>query len=205
MAQFVAYPPCKIHSSKPITQSDALKLVSSYLEAAATDPSLHPNALLTESGPVSSNSGANLGLVLHNLQRVQAGLRGEYLEPEIDLTGFGGEIGTIEATDVPVLGASAADNGVISEGAPVVAGQQKDEWQDKEEFEREQGVDQGELGSQITARREQLSNATGIPNVAKTKTSGDKEDRKKRKKERRQQEKRDKMSKTNRQNDMDET
>ncbi|KAJ6064091.1 hypothetical protein N7499_012771 [Penicillium canescens] len=52
---------------------------TAYLDRAATDPSLQPNASISEHGPVSRTTAAAPNLILHNLKRVQAGLSGEHL------------------------------------------------------------------------------------------------------------------------------
>lgn len=144
-----AFPPFRLHSTERVSPSHALRLVSAYLEAATTDPSLHPNALLTENGPVTPASGAVTGLVLHNLKRIEAGLKGEYLAPDLDLDGF----------EVEALPDSVAQEGGITSlsdpnqarrGVQEVSNLDMD-WQDKDEFEREQEIIQGDVGSRNNA------------------------------------------------------
>ena len=190
MASYVSYPPHHLYSSYPIPASQALDLLSTYLIATNTDASLHPNALLTESGPISANSGSNTGLVLHNLKRVEAGLRGEHLGADLSFSKFGGE-GLPELQVGKDEGGTSTDKAGLAKGA-VVDGQDQDVdmenaeegWQDKSEFEREQEVTQGETGKRMPNVVE-----GEVPNVRESKSTGDKEDRKKRKKQRRNQEK----------------
>ncbi|KAK5016810.1 hypothetical protein LTR39_001885 [Cryomyces antarcticus] len=81
----LAYPPIVHHHSSPLPQPDALTAVSTHLAESANNPSLHPDALLTPSGvQYSTHGGPTGGLTLHNLRRVEAGLRGEHLaaDPE---------------------------------------------------------------------------------------------------------------------------
>ena len=198
MAAYNAHPPHRHHSTERITPSHALSLLSSYLAAASTDPSLHPNALLTEGGPTTPASGAqNIGLVLHNLKRVEAGLSGQQLGADLTLEKYGGEgLPDLMFTEncfqdlLPeVSGQPLGDGNGAGEG-----------WQDKMEFERQQEVVQGEMGERDNAGG-QGRDALRVPRVEATKTTADKEDRKKRKKRRRQQERREEEAKKQREKD----
>lgn len=72
-------PPTIVHSTKSISQSEAHDFLAAYLGRANNDPSLQPNASITEHGPVSRTTTAAPNLILHNLKRVGAGLSGEVL------------------------------------------------------------------------------------------------------------------------------
>lgn len=74
-----ALPPTTVESSVTISQEQAQEFLRAYLDRAATDPSLQPNASISEHGPVSRTTAAAPNLILHNLKRVQAGLAGELL------------------------------------------------------------------------------------------------------------------------------
>ncbi|KAJ5176221.1 uncharacterized protein N7482_002098 [Penicillium canariense] len=74
-----ALPPTTVLSTKTISQSAAHDFLAAYLDRAGTDPSLQPNASISEHGPVSRTTAAAPNLILHNLKRVQAGLAGEVL------------------------------------------------------------------------------------------------------------------------------
>jgi hypothetical protein len=78
-------PPTTILSSKPIPQSAAHDFLAAYLDRAATDPALQPNASISEHGPISRTTAAAPNLILHNLKRVQAGLAGEVLGRDLTL------------------------------------------------------------------------------------------------------------------------
>lgn len=189
MASYISYPPHRLHTSHPIPTSQVLDLLSTYLIATDTDASLHPNALLTESGPISANSGSNTGLVLHNLKRVEAGLRGEHLGADLSFSKFGGE--GLPQLQAGKNGMRPTDRTNLGKGADVdgrdldVDMENAEEgWQDRSEFEREQEVTQGEVGQRIPNFVE-----GEVPNVMESKSTGNKEDRKKRKRERRTQEK----------------
>jgi hypothetical protein len=74
-----ALPPVIVQSTQSISQPAAQEFLAGYLDRAATDPSLQPNASISEHGPVSRTTAAAPNLILHNLKRVQAGLAGEVL------------------------------------------------------------------------------------------------------------------------------
>ncbi|KAF2099186.1 hypothetical protein NA57DRAFT_56801 [Rhizodiscina lignyota] len=81
----VSYPPTIIHhaSTKPVSLEDAQKTIAAYLKNSKRKPYLHPDAVLETSGPsYSVQGGRQGGLVLHQLRRVEAGLRGEILQPD---------------------------------------------------------------------------------------------------------------------------
>ena len=182
MATYNCHPPFRHHATRQIASSKALSLLSQYLAAAGSDASFHPNALLTEAGPVTPSPGTHqMGLVLHNVQRVEAGLKGEQLTTELawDEHAEGEPSGTELASQDLFRGAnhSLATN--------------HDGWQDKAEFDREQDIDQGEMGD-----RDNLVGYQGdgvrIPNVwvEGTKSATEKDARKRKKKERRLQDRR---------------
>lgn len=72
-------PPTTVQSTQSISQSAAHDFLAAYLDRAAQDPALQPNASISEHGPVSRTTAAAPNLILHNLKRVQAGLAGEVL------------------------------------------------------------------------------------------------------------------------------
>ena len=78
-----ALPPYRHLSSNPITAEHASSIVATYLANSESHAHLHPDALITPTGvQFSSHGGSTGGVVLHNLRRVAAGLRGEHLDPE---------------------------------------------------------------------------------------------------------------------------
>ncbi|KAL8908839.1 MAG: hypothetical protein Q9207_000565 [Kuettlingeria erythrocarpa] len=139
-----AHPPIRHHSSYCVAPSQAQLVLAKFLEETAENASLHPNALLTEDGPI--NPSSSIGLVLHNLRRVEAGLQGEHLAADLSFTNFGEE-GLPNLTN-DVLMKDEVD------GERRNAHTEKDletGWQDKEEYEREQAIEQGELGARSNA------------------------------------------------------
>ncbi len=177
MSAFQPYPPTTHHTTIPLPPARALALLTAYLTAATTNSSLHPNALLTETGPIAQSSGSNTGLVLHNLKRVEAGLRGEHLAADLTFKEFGGE-------GLPDLMIDRRGEGVETGGKE---GGEEETWQDKGDFEREQDIVQGELGPRGNGV-EGGEGADGmVPRVKETLTSGDKKERKERKRGRRKQ------------------
>ncbi|KUJ15544.1 uncharacterized protein LY89DRAFT_686272 [Mollisia scopiformis] len=122
-----AFPPHRLGASVPINQEIALKFLSKYLEAAKTSPHLLPNAKLDPSGPTAGSSSSSV--TIHNLQRVEAGLRGEWLAPTLDLE-----------ESVPV--AEGMDDGVNQgQGAQ----EEEEGWMDLDDYQREQSIDGGDI------------------------------------------------------------
>ncbi|KAL8706458.1 MAG: hypothetical protein Q9201_000513 [Fulgogasparrea decipioides] len=191
MNSFNAYPPIRHHSSQRISTHRAQQLLAQYLEDTITDASLHPNALLTENGPVNPASGST-GLVLHNLKRVEAGLRGEHLSADLTFKNFGGE-------GLPDLLTNGVSNRPREgEESQNRTGQNfEEDWQDKDEYEREQAIVQGELEERNNALEDRshgghLGNEYGdIPDVKHTGLKAENNARKLKKKQRRKQERKD--------------
>jgi hypothetical protein len=129
-----AFPPLHTRPSRPVDTETALSLLQDYLSRAssANAPHLLPNAILTATGPTAQSAESNL--TIHNLKRVEAGLRGEWLAPSLDLDG-GVDAGYQAGYD-----GKAATNGGTS-------GQTEEEgWQDLGEYQREQEVLEGDVG-----------------------------------------------------------
>lgn len=125
-----SYPPALHHSTAAIPPAAAQALVAGYLARATESPHLHPDALLGASGAAFSVHGREVGgLVLHQLRRVEAGLRGEVLAPEpafepegpgelaggdgraVDGAGAGELAGGVEEGEVGRRGNAVADAG----------------------------------------------------------------------------------------------
>lgn len=177
-----SYPPIHHHSTTRISQPKALNFLSAYLEAANTDPSLHPNAMLTQKGPATPSAGPNTGLVLHNLNRIEAGLGGEHLGADLTFQNYGGEGQPDMMVGNTIAGANEIPiGGLDRQGQELEGG-----WQDKEEFEREQEIVEGEIGKRDNA----INGASGekggrVPKVEATKCRDDKKARKQAKKDKR--------------------
>ncbi|CAG8957934.1 hypothetical protein HYFRA_00000277 [Hymenoscyphus fraxineus] len=77
-----SFPPTRSHAPLSVPPAYAQKLLSTYITLSNTHAYLLPNAHLTASGPTS---GSSTSITLRNLQRVEAGLRGEWLAPVVDL------------------------------------------------------------------------------------------------------------------------
>lgn len=192
MSAFTSYPPIRHHSSQRISTQQAQQLLAEFLEETTTDASLHPNALLTENGPITPSSGST-GLVLHNLKRVEAGLRGEHLAADLTFKDFGGE-------GLPDLTVNEAPNGDRAEKSSKKEAEQgfEEDWQDKDEYEREQATEQGEVGPRNNALgdetldRRPRKEAGKIPAVKRAGgTTNGKEERKRKKREKRKQDRKD--------------
>lgn len=191
MATYNSFPPHHSKPSQPISPDTALSHLQAYLKASETSPYLLPNARIESSGPAPKDSST--GLVVHNLRRVEAGLRGEWLAPSLELDGgisFGGAAGAGEDVEMH----DGANGGV------------QEDWQDLGEYQREQSVEEGELGQRQTgianAGEEKAREVIAREEAEEVKASGenmnamDKAARAKAKKERDLQRKREKAKAT---------
>ncbi|CZS89726.1 uncharacterized protein RAG0_01008 [Rhynchosporium agropyri] len=132
-----AFPPQRSVASIPVSQDVALKYLTSYLVSAKSSPHLLPNARLEPSGPTAGSSNSNI--TIHNLERVEAGLRGEWLAPTLELEeGVG---------DVPI--ADGMDDGTNKQ-----EGDEGEGWMDLDQYQREQSIEGRDVED-------------GIPGVAK--------------------------------------
>ena len=182
MTPQISYPPYRAHSSHQLSIEAAQSLLSTYLTESESSPHLHPDALLSTAGvQFSTHGGPTGGLVLHNLRRVEAGLRGERLAPDPEPESEDRVLdGLIEKWEAKPQGKSWKRKlNDVEEG-----------WQDLEEFQRKQGaVEVGEIGDRSNFVED---GGAELPMLA-TGSAGkkmDKEARKKAKKEREQEKKR---------------
>ncbi|RKF61224.1 hypothetical protein OnM2_044043b [Erysiphe neolycopersici] len=84
-----SYPPHRTKVSNIVSQDVALSHLTAYLSSSETQPHLLPNAHLDPStGPTIRSS--NFSVTMHNLRRLQAGLRGEILAPTPELNDASG-------------------------------------------------------------------------------------------------------------------
>lgn len=152
-----AFPPFRTQAGLPVPPETALLFLSTYLESAKTSPHFLPNARLEASGPTAGSS--NSSVTIHNLQRVEAGLKGEWLAPQLEL-----EEEAQEAKEEQKEAEKA-------EG-----------WMDLDQYQREQSVEgpgqnQEDLGVEDdgdveeTAAVEYSENANGDVMMAETNTS----------------------------------
>lgn len=164
-----SFPPHKSLPSKTISPNFALQHITTYLDAAATTPHMLPNATLQPTGPVAQ-SGATSNLTIQHLQRVQAGLRGEWLAPVLD----------VEEDFTEEAAAGSGKKTVFEE-----------DWQDLSEYQQEQTDVLGD-GDNVTVNatmdvdEEDIQVEDGVK---------DKETRKREKKEREEKRKAEKAEK----------
>jgi hypothetical protein len=126
-----AFPPHRSNAAIAVPQEIALKYLQAYISATKTSPYLLPNARIESSGPTSSSS--TTGVVFHNINRLEAGLRGEWIAPSLDLD------------ENAVKIATGLDEGGQADHMEV------DGWQDLEEYQLEQEIEEGEVGPRDTA------------------------------------------------------
>ena len=140
---------------------------------------------MTANGAITPAAGAlTLGLVLHNLKRVEAGLRGEQLGADLMFEEFGEQgVPELMPTQNGFQGSLPEGLSGAAKGGDGVEGG----WQDRTEFERQQDIVQGENGKRHSAIG-QGRDTRNVPRVEATDTNADREKRKKRKKQRRRQE-----------------
>ncbi|KAF3005819.1 hypothetical protein E8E13_008146 [Curvularia kusanoi] len=182
-----APPPHRLISSKPVSTADASTILQTYISHSEAHPHLHPDALITPTGVTfSSHGGPTGGVVMHNLRRIAAGLRGEYLEPEP----------TPEPEAEEGAEGEKAWKGKKAKGKKTTftddaeTGAVEIEWQDKETYEREQGeIEIGEIGDRTNVVQDGDEEPEVEVTVTGEKRKGgdaklDKEARKKAKKER---------------------
>jgi hypothetical protein len=126
-------------------------MLQTYITNSEAHPHLHPDALITPTGVTfSSHGGPTGGVVMHNLRRIAAGLRGEYLEPEATP-----EPEEEEGADGEKEWKGKKGKGRKTKFTDPEAGEVEVEWQDKEAYEREQGeIEIGELGDRSNVVQE---------------------------------------------------
>lgn len=176
-------PPTTILSSKPISQSAAHDFLAAYLDRAATDPSLQPNATVSEHGPVSRTTASAPNLILHNLKRIQVGLTGEVLGRDLTLPGGVEPQQQDQGQEPGADGDATTATGGVREG-----------WEDRQKWDLGLASEeqQDETGDFTQTGEHIQVDEDGMP-VSKI----DKEERKRKKKERRQAEKRARTKEAN--------
>ena len=111
-------------------------MLETYLTNSESHAHLHPDSTITPEGiSFSSKGGPEGNVVMHNLRRIAAGMRGEYMAPE--------------KTPEPEEEEAAEGSKFANKGKKRnnFTSALNDEWQDKAEFERQEGmIEVGELG-----------------------------------------------------------
>ncbi|CAK3847088.1 Hypothetical predicted protein [Lecanosticta acicola] len=110
-AKIIMFPPCRVHGTKPLTAAEAQPLLATYLAKSTKKPCLHPDAWLRAEGVRHGfKGGPSGGFVMHHLRRIEAGLRGESLQPETtqELVLKFGEDAVVEATGMSLGDVQAA-------------------------------------------------------------------------------------------------
>ena len=165
MAQPTPPPPTTIHTSHQIALKSASTFLTAYLTRATQDPSLQPDATITEHGPAGRTTNAAPNLALHNLRRVAAGIEGEVLGRDLVLE---------ERRERESVGEGAAgDEGGNGGGQG---------WEDAKRYEQGDAAN-GNPGADEDVMEVEIKQEPGSEGL-------DKEERKRKKKERRLAEKR---------------
>lgn len=175
-----APPPHRLISSTPVDVATGAAMLDTYITNSEAHPHLHPDALITPTGVTfSSHGGPAGGVVMHNLRRVLAGLRGEFLEPE--------------PTPEPEEQGDRDQSWKGKNKKTSFVDETALEWQDKAVYEQEQGeVEVGEIfdRSNVVAEggEEPVVEVTGGKRAGEAQS---KEERKRAKKEKNEQRKRE--------------
>jgi hypothetical protein len=186
-----APPPHRLISSTPISLPTASTILATYIAHSEAHPHLHPDALITPTGVTfSSHGGPTGGVVLHALRRVAAGLRGEYLEPEVTPEPEDNNNEDEEFAGVDGAGVRVSKKGGKGRGTKTTFYENggEVEWLDKEAYERAQGeIEVGDVGERSNVVGE--GGEEPVVEVSGEKRKGgeeklDKEARKRAKKER---------------------
>jgi hypothetical protein len=188
-----AFPPIRTHPSIPISTEAALKRLQSYLSAIQHTPYLLPNATLQPDGPRAQSESAS-NLVIHNLKRVEAGLRGEWLAPSLDLETAADETGGLNAE----ISIGGGGGGYGRSGGHATGQDEAEGWQDLDEYQREQSIEIGEVGPRETGIGQEGEEAVQMEIEVLGKGARkalDKEEKRRRKKEKMMQEKKERHKK----------
>ncbi|KFY52181.1 hypothetical protein V497_08610, partial [Pseudogymnoascus sp. VKM F-4516 (FW-969)] len=157
--------------------------LQTYLTTANTNPSLLPSATLQPTGPIAPTDAAS-NLTIQHLQRVEAGLRGEWLAPVLDFAEGGNDF--VE-DDTTKTAEGEGEKGDVEMGT--------DGWQDLDEYQRAQSEEVGELGGETVVASEEPSAAVEVKASDAGVSKQDKEARKRDKKEKEKALKREKAEK----------
>lgn len=201
-----APPPSRTISSHPISLTSASAMLETYLHNSEAHAHLHPDALITPTGVTFSSHGGPMGgVVMHNLRRVAAGLRGEYLEPEATPEPEGQE-----EDDAQDRSGSKKDGRKNKKARKEGDGAGEEGWTDMATYAQEEGlgIEIGEVGDRTNVveegGEEPQIEVTGGKKKRKEEDGGagmDKAARKKAKKERDLQRKRENAKKSEKKDD----
>ena len=217
-------PPSKVHTRTRLTHAQAHDQLSRFLQRAEIDPAYRPDSILTDQGPVSGSAAGTPNLTLHHLQRILLGMEGKVGGSEEftggETRGYSkrarlGESGEQRPGKRQRVREKAVEQ-VDGTGEVVVqtAGGDEGDWQDKEDFELEQGedeVDAHTVDRDVGGGLKQPANAEEAREQVEVEVEGtgekvqpgdvagqgetlNKEERKRRKKERLQQEKKERRA-----------
>jgi len=168
-------PPIVIHSRRDVTNDEANEILNHYLLEADKKPELHPNAELTPEGPQFNSYGQQGGIILQLLERVEMGLKGNYMAPEpiqeensryMEFR-YDGEVAPGAEVVNAVTGTS-----VVSQMRETA----EEGWEDPEEFAEEQGQEAAERGSREHERHNAMGSVDEEPEVLVPMTQVERDD-----------------------------
>lgn len=130
-------PPIVIHRRRDLTNHEANEILNRYLLEADKKPELHPNAELTPEGPQFNSYGQQGGIIMQLLERVEMGLKGNYMAPEPTQDDYSGNTEFSDGGEV----ARGEESAKVATGTNVVSQIREaaeDIWEDPQEFAEEQ-------------------------------------------------------------------
>jgi len=176
MTSHHALPPhTHLTPSTPISSATALANIQAYLSLTADHAYLHPDVIFTSSGPTASNNLAEGGLVLHQLRRVEAGLRGEHMEVELaELERMRSRSATpaFDTDGARISNDKRLDSLMVGEGVGRNAEEEIGEEEVEDDYRRKLGrAGEGVVEGEVGARSNVVGNVDHIPNVQATQQS----------------------------------
>lgn len=153
----------RIGVSRRVPEDEAQRIIDAYINNSKSNPYLLPNATLLASGPAAQGA-ADGGVVMHNLARLGAGLRGEYLAPTLDVEDSSGQYKDSEAlTGVEYTKKTTTEErGKRSKTPGPDVDAMWEDAQDLDSYQREQSVEAGEIGARQAGKTVVDPHATNV-------------------------------------------
>ncbi|KAF2090675.1 hypothetical protein K490DRAFT_34131 [Saccharata proteae CBS 121410] len=179
-------------STRQLSFAEAQQHIAAFLSTSKDAPHLHPDSFSTQYGvEMAMSNGPDGGLTMQSLRRVEAGLRGEQLEPLPDPSNSDDMVldGLLDESEKQLQRDNrAAEKKKGDEG-------ETEGWMDMDEWQREQQAEAGDEVGEIGKRSNFVGEGGRIPEVVEEGGKMDKEARKKAKKERAAAEKKEREAK----------
>lgn len=148
MAGLVPLPPTVTHSSTRLTHSEAHALLSSFLVAAESDPSLRPDSQITPHAIQSQSAGSGGNLTLTHLSRILQGIEGKRVgRADFNAGAKRSKVNGEMPSSPPVAGNEQIEEMEVDGGKeePVLTARETGGWQDKDDYDHAQLDETGDL------------------------------------------------------------